>query len=79
VGPGILCAWAFLGVVSEFLPKRGMPILSHPPYPSDLELADFLLFPKLTIVMKGARCEAVSLVQQTVTREPKAMREKAFC
>jgi hypothetical protein len=41
-------------------------VLSHPPYSPDLVPADFLLFPKLKIVMKGMRFEAVSFIQQTV-------------
>jgi hypothetical protein len=34
------------GVVSEFLVKWGIPVLSHPPHSSDLAPAEFL-FPKL--------------------------------
>jgi hypothetical protein len=49
-------------------------VLSHPPYFFDLSPADFLLFPKLKIAMKGARFEAVASIQQTVT---KALREEA--
>jgi hypothetical protein len=30
------------GVGSEFLAKRGIPVLSHPTYPPDLSMADFL-------------------------------------
>jgi transposase len=55
------------GVVFEFLAKRGIHVLSHPSYFPDLAPADFL-FPKLKIVMKGIRFEAVSLIQQTMTR-----------
>jgi hypothetical protein len=65
-------------VVSEFLAKQGIPVLSHPPYSPDLVLDDFFLFPKLKIGMKGTRFEAVSSIQQTVTRELKAIREEAF-
>jgi hypothetical protein len=53
-------------------------VLSHPPYSHDLSPADFLLFSKLKIAMKGARFEAVSSIQQTVTRGLKTMREEAF-
>jgi histone-lysine N-methyltransferase SETMAR len=31
------------GVVSEFLAKRGIPVLSHPPYSPDLAPADFFI------------------------------------
>jgi hypothetical protein len=33
--------------VSEFLAKRGIPVLSHSPYSPHLAPADFFLFPKL--------------------------------
>jgi hypothetical protein len=57
------------GVVSEFLAKRGIPVLSHPP---------IFLFPKLKITMNGPRFEAVTSIQQTVTRELKAILEEAL-
>jgi hypothetical protein len=53
-------------------------MLSHSPYSPDLAPDDFLLFPKLKIAMKGARLEAVSLIQTTVTKELKAIGEQAF-
>jgi hypothetical protein len=62
-----------LDVVSKFLVK----MLSYPPYSFDLAPADFLLFSKLKIEMKWTRFEAVSSIQQTVTRELKVMREEA--
>jgi histone-lysine N-methyltransferase SETMAR len=43
------------GVVSEFLAKRGIPMLSHPPHSPELTPADFCLFSKLKIAMKGTR------------------------
>jgi hypothetical protein len=48
-------------------------VLSHPPYSPDLAPADFFLFTELEIAMKGKRFEAVSSIQQTVTRELKAI------
>jgi hypothetical protein len=33
-----------LGVVSEFLAKRGIPMISHPSYSPDLWTADFFYF-----------------------------------
>jgi hypothetical protein len=38
----------------------------------------FFLFPKLKNTMKGTRFEAVSAIQQTVTRELKAIRKETF-
>jgi hypothetical protein len=53
-------------------------MLSHPHRFRDLAPADLFLFLKLKIAMKGMRFVAVSSIQQTVTRELKAMREEAF-
>jgi hypothetical protein len=47
------------GVVSEFLAKRGIPVLSQPPYLSVLAPADFVFLCKLKIAMKGTRFETV--------------------
>jgi hypothetical protein len=62
--------------VCEILTDRGIPVLSHPHYSSDLALADFFFqFPKLKIAMKETRFLAVSSVQRTVTRGLKMIRE----
>jgi histone-lysine N-methyltransferase SETMAR len=53
-------------------------VLSHAPCSPDLSPADFFLFPKLKFAMKGTRFEAVSSIQQTVTRELKVIQEEAF-
>jgi hypothetical protein len=66
-----------LGLISEFLAKRGIPVLSHPPYSPNLAPTDFSLFPELKIVVKGMRFEAASSIQQTVMRELKAIRKEA--
>jgi hypothetical protein len=46
-------------LASQFLAKRGIPVLCHPCYSLDLETADFL-FPNVKIPIKCARREAVS-------------------
>jgi hypothetical protein len=50
-------------------------MLSHPTYSP---IFHWLTFPKLKIAMKGMRFKAVSLIQQTVTRELKTIWEEAF-
>ena len=37
----------------EFLAKKNIPVLPHPPYSPDLALCDFYLFPKLKSKLKG--------------------------
>jgi transposase len=65
------------GLSPSFGGNERIPVLSRPSYSSGLAPADFL-FRKLKIAMKGTRFEAVSSIQQTVTRELKAIREEAF-
>jgi hypothetical protein len=51
----------------------------YPIYPTPLLYRRLTFFlSKLKIAMKGTRFEAVSSIQQTVTRELKAMRDEAF-
>jgi hypothetical protein len=52
-------------------------MLPHPPFSPGLAPA-FLLFPKLKTEMEGERYRAVSLNQQTVMRELKAIQEESF-
>jgi hypothetical protein len=59
------------GIISEFLAKRGISVLS-----SLIYRRLTFLFPKLEIAMKGTRFEAASSSQQTVTRQLKAIREE---
>jgi transposase len=39
--------------IREFLAKKDIPILPHPPYSPDLAPCDFYLFPKLKSKLKG--------------------------
>jgi hypothetical protein len=81
VGPGIFCTTMHRRIFGGYLrvfdePRDPRVFLSTLlPWFS----ADWLsLFPKLNIVMKWMRFEAVSSIQQTVTREAKAIRGEAF-
>jgi hypothetical protein len=42
--------------VLEFLAKKSISILDHPPYSPDLAPCDFRLFPKLKTALKGRHC-----------------------
>jgi hypothetical protein len=66
------------GFLCDFLAKRGIPVLSHPSCSPDLASADFFLVSKIKIAMKDTRFEAVPSIQQTVTRELKAIGKEAF-
>ena len=40
--------------VNEFLMKKRISLINHPPYSPDLSSCDYFLFPKLKTKMKGA-------------------------
>jgi hypothetical protein len=47
----------------EFLASHNMLSLPHPPYSSDLAPADFFLFPKMKMQLKGCRFHSVANIQ----------------
>ncbi|KAG5306013.1 MOS1T transposase, partial [Acromyrmex insinuator] len=55
-------------LVAQFLAKRKVTVITHPPYSPDLAPADFFLFPKLKNAMKGDRFDDVPDIQRNVTR-----------
>lgn len=54
-------------IVRQFLAKKSVTILDHPPYSPDLAPADFMLFPKLKFALKGEHFQDVRTIQQNVT------------
>lgn len=54
--------------VREFLAKKQVCVLQHPPYSPDLSPCDYFLFPKLKLAMKGTFYDNVTQVQEAVTR-----------
>jgi len=65
-------------IVSEFLAKKSVTVITHPPYSPDLAPADFFLFPKLKMTMKGHRYDDIMDIQRNVTREMKAIPAEKF-
>ncbi len=53
--------------VRQFLAKKNVTILHHRPYLPDLALADYFLFPKLKLQLKGRRFEDIQTTQNNVT------------
>ena len=53
---------------NEFLVKRNIPSLPHPPYSPDLAPCDFL-FPQQKKTMKGHRFDYIEEIQANVTRQ----------
>ena len=50
--------------VQEFMAKKGMKTIKHPPYSPDLAPADYFLFPKLKSALEGCH-----LTQETFKKE----------
>lgn len=67
-----------VALVVQFLVKKQIPVIAHPPYSPDLAPADFFLFLRLKLRMKRERYEDVIDIQSNMTRELKAISKEAF-
>ncbi len=59
--------------IRQFLAKKNVTVLHHPPYSPDLAPADYFLFPRLKIHLKGHRFHDVSAIQKAVTCDLKVI------
>jgi len=64
--------------IREFLAKKNIPVLPHPPYSPDLALCDFYLFPKLKSKLKGHHFGTMENIQKNVTDELHTLTENDF-
>ena len=64
--------------IRQFLAKRNVTVLDHPPYSPDLAPCDFFLFPKLKEVIKGVRFPDMEAIKKAVTTELKRIPEESF-
>jgi len=64
--------------IQEFLVKKNIPILPHPPYSPDLDPCDFYLFPKLKLELKGHNFGTMENIQKIVTNELHTLMENDF-
>jgi len=55
--------------IRQFLVKKNIPVLPHPPYSPDLAPCDFYLFPKLKSKLKGYHFCTMENMQKIVTDE----------
>ena len=53
--------------VQNFLARKQVCVLHHPPYSPDLSLCDYFLFPKLKLPLKGRMFEDFQDIQAAVT------------
>ncbi len=64
--------------VRQFLAQRSVTVIDHPPYSPDLAPADFFLFPRLKIALKGTRFEDLDDIQESVTTTLQTIPAEAF-
>ena len=64
--------------IREFLAKKNIPVLPHPPYSADLAPCDFYLFPKLKSKLKGHHFGMMENIQKIVTDELHTLTENDF-
>ena len=62
----------------EFLAKKNIPVLPHPPYSQDLAPCDFFLFSKLKSKLKGHHFGTMENTQIIVTDELNTLTENDF-
>ena len=64
--------------IREFLVKKNIPILPHPPYSPDLAPCDFYLFSKLKSKLKGHHFGTTENIQKVVTNKLHTLTENDF-
>lgn len=65
-------------IVKEFLTKNSTNIIEQPPYSPDMAPADFFLFPKLKLPLRGTRFQSIEDIKENSRRELKSISENAF-
>jgi len=64
--------------IQEFLAKKKIPILPHPPYSPDLAPCNFYLFSKFKLKLKGHRFRTMENIQKVVFDELHTLTENNF-
>ena len=64
--------------IGEFLAKKNIPVLPHPPYSPDLAPCDFYLFPNFKSKLKGYHFGTMENIQKIVTNELHTLMENDF-
>jgi len=55
-------------LISSYLAKHQTSVVPHPPYSPDLSPADFFLFSKLKITLKGCHFQTIEEIQENAIR-----------
>jgi len=64
--------------VSDFLEKHGTVTVPQPPCSPDLAPADYFLFPKLKIRLKGRRFQVIEDIKKESLRDLKVIPKSAY-
>jgi histone-lysine N-methyltransferase SETMAR len=64
--------------VCQFLTRKNVTTLYHPPYSPDLSPPDYFLFPKLKMKLKGLHFVDVAEIQGAVTDEVKKVQKRGI-
>jgi hypothetical protein len=64
--------------VRDFLVRKGITVFDHPSYSPDLAPADFWLFPKVKLVMKGDHHDTIQDIQRESTAVLNAIPQKEY-
>ena len=64
--------------VCQFLTRKNVTTLYHPPYSADLSLPDYFLFPKLKMKLKGLHFADVAEIQEAAIDELKKIQKQEF-
>lgn len=65
-------------LVREYLTKNSVSIVPQAPYSPDMAPADFFLFAKLKLPLRGRRFESIPSIKENSLRELKAIPQSAF-
>jgi len=64
--------------IREYVAKKNIPVLPHPPYSPDLAPCDSYLFPKLKSKLKGQHFGTMENIQKIITDELNTLTENDF-
>ncbi|KAJ8729007.1 hypothetical protein PYW07_006703 [Mythimna separata] len=65
-------------IVNEFLTKNSTNTMQQPPYSPDMALADFFLFLKLKLPLRGTRFQSIKDIKENSRRKLNSIPEAAF-
>jgi hypothetical protein len=64
--------------VQQFLAEKSIPVITQPPYSTDLAPSDFWLFPTLKMGLKGTHFLTMEDIEWNETAELQKIPKKAF-